>query len=292
MTKQRQAIIAILYLLLFVEVNNGAVVTGTYDPMPGGFGVTSGTGPWQLTSTDLTFSLLRFTPDTVFEFDQFTDLSVAFTSPTLNAQTPVSQALLNAGGGGGAPRLSVALDTDNNSTIDGAILIHLGNPPSYIDPPATLTLNSGLNLIGNNDAGRYDLSQFGGSNFSTYSAALASFAGASVIRYTLILDSFGGADKTLDVTSIDAAAVPEASQILIGGIACCFGSLAYAIQRLRLARGLVGKPSCQVSFFAARGKLPRAAFLATGAPVRQNVAFAAYAACLFASRGYVCICAA
>jgi hypothetical protein len=231
MRKQCPVTIAILFVLVFVGVSNGAPVTGTYDPMPGGLGMTTGTGPWQLTSTDSTFSLLRFTPDTVFEFDQFTDLSVSFTSPAMNALGGQNQP--NAGGGGGAPRLSVALDTNGDLTIDGGMLIHLGTSPGFVDSPASLTALSGMNLIGNNDAGRYDLSGLGGSGFTTYSAALASFGSANVIRYTVVLDSFSGADKTLDVTSIDAQAIPEASQIIIGGIACCFGSLAYAVQRLR-----------------------------------------------------------
>jgi hypothetical protein len=74
-----------------------------------------------------------------------------------------------------------------------------------------------MNLIGNNDAGRYDLSAGpggGGSNFTNYNAALAAYGSATVLRFAAVLDSFGGADKTLIINEIGGEAqaqggVPE-----------------------------------------------------------------------------------
>jgi hypothetical protein len=171
-----------------------------------------------MTSTDSTFSLLRRNINEVFTFADLTNLNVVFESPLDNANVP-PQAPLNAGGGGGAPRLAVSLDTDNDLVSNGSVQIHLGTAPSYIDLPATLNLHSGMNLIGNNDSGRYDLSQLGGSNFTDYNTALSSFGTGRVLRATVILDSFGGADKTLNVTSINGSFVPEPATVVLLGIA-------------------------------------------------------------------------
>jgi hypothetical protein len=233
------SVAALVYVM--ASAVHAVPVTGTYDPMPGGFGKTiqvTPLGPWILTSTDATFSLLRFTANEVFNFNQLTDVNVDFISPLLNAQMNsdgvLVQAVNNAGGGGGAPRLSVSVDTDNDNISNGAVQIHLGNAPSYTDDPITLTLESGQNLL-NNDAGRFDLSQLGGSATTNYSAALALVGNARVLRFTAILDSFGGADKTLEISAINADfnAVPEASAMLFGALACCLGGGVYGLRRLR-----------------------------------------------------------
>jgi hypothetical protein len=55
-----------------------------------------------------------------------------------------------------------------------------------------------------------------------------------VLRFTAILDSFGGADKTLEISSINGVfAVPEASSILFGALACCVSGVAYGMRRFR-----------------------------------------------------------
>jgi len=192
------------WLALAVGAANAAVFTGTYDT-GGSFGsVTtppgSTTGPWQLTSTDSTFSALRFLTNEHPTFANVTNINVVFDSPELNAlpgQNPT-----NDGASGGAPRISVALDTNGDNSADGNLLIYLGSSPNFNDTPAGLNAFSGINLIGLNDVGRYDASAFGGSPFTTYSSALALLGAATVQRLTLALDSFGGADKTLNVTSI------------------------------------------------------------------------------------------
>lgn len=211
---------AILAAGTFVALPAVAVpFTGTYD-----VGAASGsqttpndaTGPWVLTSTDSTFSLLRYLVNEHPDFADVTNLSVAFNSP---AQNPSDSA--NAGGGGGAPRIAISLDSDNDGTSDRAILVHLGTSPNFIDTPTTLNTYANANLI-NNDAGRYDLSSVGGSNFSDYNTALGLVGSWDVLRFTLILDSFGGNDKTLEVTSIsgefNGTPVPEPATIALFGL--------------------------------------------------------------------------
>jgi hypothetical protein len=212
-----------------------ALLTGNYDT-----GTSSGsqttpandpTGPWTLTSTDSTFSfLLRPTNENPM-FSQLTNLNAVFASPALNVLPGQNQP--NAGGGGGAPRFRLQLDTTGDLVGDGSITIHLGTAPNYIDDPAALTLHSGMNLIGNNDAGRYDLSDpaFGGSNFTNYNAALALLGNAKVMRMGIVLDSFGGADKSLVVTSLNGEFVPEPATIALLGIAT--GGLGFFVSRRR-----------------------------------------------------------
>jgi hypothetical protein len=204
-------------IAVFSGAAEAAVFTGTYST-PGPGNQTTGSGPWQLTSTDATFSLLRFTTNENPDFADVTNLNVVFNSPLQNALE--TQSLLNAGGGGGAPRLSVALDSNGDNVADKSFLIHLGTPPSYIDTPTSLNLWSGVNLI-NNDPGRYDLTGSGGSSTTNYAAAVALAGTWNVLRMSVILDSFGGADKTLEVTSINGefvaeqATVPEPASLLL-----------------------------------------------------------------------------
>ena len=201
-------------------------LTGVYDTRTadGSKTVTPGdtVGPWTLTSTDATASWLRFTFDAPPTFADLTDLSVDFFSPDLNAQAnsdgPLVQAVANAGGGGGAPRLTLALDSDSDTFADKFFDIHLGSSPGFVDAPAALNTFSGMNLIGNNDTGRYDLSSAGGSVFTDYAAALTLAGPWKVLRGTLFLDSFGGADKTLGLTGINGAAVPEPSSVVLAGL--------------------------------------------------------------------------
>jgi hypothetical protein len=204
-------------------------ITGAYDTRTGDGSKTlvpnDPVGPWVLTSTDATASWLRRYVNETPTFADLTDLNVVFASPLLNAQVnsdgPLVQALANAGGGGGAPRLTLALDSNNDDVADQFIDIHLGTSPGYVDSPAALTLHSGMNLIGNNDAGRYDLTGAGGSQFTNYSAALALVGASEVLRGTVFLDSFGGADKTLEITSINGSFVPEPSTLGALGLASC-----------------------------------------------------------------------
>ena len=192
---------------------SAAPVTGSYSTGDGSDGNQAtplgSSPPYSLTATSTTFSYVDFTPGQAFTFAQLTSFSADFHS--------------NAGGsGGGAPRLSIQLDTNNDNTADGAILIHLGDSPSFIGDDAALNAYSNVNLIGNNDVGRYDTSAFGGgSPFTTYSAALALLGSADVLQFGIALDTFGNfpdRDLTFNGFNADAvrvAAVPEPGSLAL-----------------------------------------------------------------------------
>lgn len=163
-------------------------VAATYSLGPGNDGnQATGSGPFHLTATPSTFSYVQYLPSgPALTFADLTSLSANFVS--------------NSGGsGGGAPRLSVRLF---DGVTQRSLLIYLGNSPNFTDTDAVLNTWSGVNLIGNNDAGRYDTSAFpGGSPFSTYAAALALLGSQQVVRVTYILDTFSpfpNRDETLN----------------------------------------------------------------------------------------------
>jgi hypothetical protein len=180
-------------------------ITGVYSTGPGGDGnqatPAGSTPPYTLTATPSTFSYVLFFPDQDFKFSQLTSFSATFTS--------------NSGGvGGGAPRLRVQLDSNGDNVGDGSLTIHLGDSPDFIGNDAELNAYSGFNVIGNNDAGRYDLNEFGGSNFSNYATALALVGNYDVLRFGIVLDTFTPfPDRNLTFNAFNAdaniAAVPE-----------------------------------------------------------------------------------
>ncbi|MGO4380639.1 PEP-CTERM sorting domain-containing protein [Pseudoduganella sp. RAF53_2] len=188
-------------------------VTGTYATGDGSDGNQAtplgSTPPYTLTATASTFSYVLFYPNQAFTFSDLTSFSANFVS--------------NAGGaGGGAPRLRIQLDTNHDTFADGSISIYLGDSPNFVNTDAELNAYSGFNVIGNNDAGRYDTSEFGGgSPFTTYAIALAMLGSADVLRFGLVLDTFAPfPDRNLTLNSLDAefsaaAAVPEPSSVLL-----------------------------------------------------------------------------
>lgn len=193
--------------VLFATVAGAGVaqaspLTGTYTTG----GSTTGTGPWTLTSTDSTFSVLRFVLDSPVAFGSLSSVSVNYEST-------------QGGAGGGAPRLVFVLDDNGDLNPDHYLTAYLGTSPNYNDSIASLNALSGTNIL-NNDVGRFDLSDatFGGSPFTDYAAALTAAGSMDVLRISLILDSFGGADKRLVVQSIGAdgaSAVPEPGSLLL-----------------------------------------------------------------------------
>lgn len=183
-----------------------APLTGTYATG----GDTTGTGPWTLTATSSTFSFVTRVTNENPTFADLTNLNAVFTSKS-------------GGSGGGSPRFRVLLDADNNNVISGGDLslsIYLGTSPSFIDNDATLNTFSGVNLIGNNDAGRYDTSAFfGGSASTTYASALALVGGLEVLRLGLVLDTFDPfPSRELELTSLNGefvAQVPEPNALMM-----------------------------------------------------------------------------
>jgi hypothetical protein len=89
--------------------------------------------------------------------------------------------------GGGSPRFTVGLDEDGNGSEDGYIAVYIGPSPNYTD--CLPGWQSTGNLIGNNDAGRYDATFMPGGALGTYSDALTAYGDATVTSIALIVDS-------------------------------------------------------------------------------------------------------
>ena len=182
-------------LFAAVPATVGAV-TGTYT-----FGgETTGAGPYTMTSTDTTFSVLRFIFDTPVTFADLTNISVDYNA-------------VLGGIGGGAPRLAVVFADDQY------LEINFGPAGSFADP--TLGPGNTGNLLSLTDPGRFDNSGIGGLFYSDYASALAIAAGFSVVRTSLVLDSFGGADRNFIINGINVAAIPEPSSyaLALAGLA-------------------------------------------------------------------------
>jgi hypothetical protein len=185
-------------------------------------GATTGTGPYTLTSTDSTYSILRFINDQAFTFGDLDSLSLDYNA-------------IQGGVGGGAPRIAVVLDEDGDNSADSSFLILLGPPGSFVD--GSLGPHSSGNLLTQNDTGRYDLSGLGGSAYTNYDAALAAAGSFNVLRFSLILDSYGGADKTISVgahgltAASDAIPEPATWAMMIAG----FGLTGATLRRRKTA---------------------------------------------------------
>lgn len=96
--------------------------------------------------------------------------------------------------GGGSPRVSIRVDTDNDGISNGNVHVAIGPSPAFTGCAAGWQTTG--NLIGNEDAGRYDYSQFGGSPFTTYSAAPASVTAGQVIGVVVVVDGSWSAAAT------------------------------------------------------------------------------------------------
>jgi hypothetical protein len=195
-------VLAFALVFGFAPMAFAVAISGTYTTG----GDTTGTGPWTMTSTDSTFSILRFVFDTPIKFQDLTSLGAAYNA-------------VLGGIGGGAPRFALVTDADGDNVADGSFLLHWGPAGSFTDP--TLGLGNTGNLLALTDNGRYDLGGVGGSAYTDRAAALALAGGYFVLRASLILDSFGGADKTFVIDGISAegplAAIPEPATILLLG---------------------------------------------------------------------------
>ena len=179
-------------------------LTGTYTL--DGNAVLNGDGSYELTSTSTpsTSSGVYFVLNQTITFSQLADLNAVFTS--------------NSGGvGGGSPRFYV--DFSDGSWLE----ILYGPPGSFVGNDAVLNSQSGVNLIGLNDVGRYDLSGSGGSAYTTYAAALALDGSEVVTDFEFVTDTFGAfPDRDITLNSIGGTYTPSsvpdaASSVLLLG---------------------------------------------------------------------------
>jgi hypothetical protein len=180
--------------------STSASLTGSYT-FDGTTTPTDQTGPWNMTSTDSTYGILRFVLDTPVKFSDITDVNVGYDS--------------NLGGiGGGSPRLAVVFSTGDY------LYINWGPAGSFVDTTIGNNLNTG-NLIGMNDLGRYDNSGVGGGFYSDYASALALAGSKNVVRFSVVIDSYGGNDRNFDINSItvdSVAPVPEPTTMIAGAL--------------------------------------------------------------------------
>jgi hypothetical protein len=96
--------------------------------------------------------------------------------------------------GGGSPRFQVAVDTDGDGTSDGNVFIAIGPSPNFTE--CALGWQTTGNVIGNEDIGRYDFGQLGGSVFTTYSGAPADVLAGTVLSVQLVADGSWNANAT------------------------------------------------------------------------------------------------
>lgn len=111
--------------------------------------------------------------------------------------------------GGGSPRLTLGIDTNNDGIVDGNTHIAIGPSPSFTGCVAGW--QSTGNLIGNTDAGRYDFSQFGGSTFTTYANAPANVVNGTIVKISVVVDGYwsaaasgGDSEQTVLIDNITA----------------------------------------------------------------------------------------
>lgn len=168
-------------------------------------GATTGTGPWTMTSTDSSFSVLRFVLNTPIQFQDFSSLSVSYNA-------------ILGGIAGGAPRFVFVMDFNNDSVVDGTFVVHWGPAGTFVD--ATIGVGNTGNLLALNDIGRYDLGGIGGSIYTDRAAALAMAGSYYVLRASLVIDSFGGHDREFIIDGISGessavAQVPEPGTLVL-----------------------------------------------------------------------------
>jgi hypothetical protein len=203
---KRQILTALSTIALAMTVAsaaNATTITGSYT-FDGATTPTNQTGPWTMTSTDGTYSILRFVFDTPVLFSDLTSFAIDYNA-------------VQGGIGGGSPR--VAFVTSGGDFF----YVHLGPAGSFADP--TLGPGNTGNLLALADLGRYDLGGLGGSAYTDRADALSLAGSLSIVRASIVIDSFGGNDRNFVINGIsaqsadfnDTAAVPEpASMVLLG----------------------------------------------------------------------------
>src|SRR3989344_4889360 len=94
--------------------------------------------------------------------------------------------------GAGSPRFRISIDTNSDTISDGDVLAKLGSAPGY-DSCTPNTWTPSGNLIGNNDAGRWDFTALGGV-VGGYSSAPANVLNGKIVDISIVVD--GGGDAT------------------------------------------------------------------------------------------------
>jgi hypothetical protein len=136
-------------------------------------------------STADDFSGINFTGTGVTTFSSLTTLATKYN-------------VTDDGCGGGSPRFQLNIDGKN-------VFVYLGPSPSFTGCTLNTRVDSG-NLIGNNDACRYDTSQIApGTQCNTYAGTLALLGSHTVTGIQLVVDSgwfFADKEQTVLVCDI------------------------------------------------------------------------------------------
>ncbi len=94
--------------------------------------------------------------------------------------------------GGGSPRFQIAIDTDANNVSNGNIFVNMGPSPSFTGCAGAASTG---NLIGNEEAGRWDYTQLGGP-LGGYSGAPAGVLAGTILSINIVVDSSWSAAAT------------------------------------------------------------------------------------------------
>lgn len=136
-------------------------------------------------STTNDASGINFTGTGVTTFSSLTELATKFD-------------VTDDGCGGGSPRFQINFGTKN-------VFVYLGPSPTFTGCSTNTLVDSG-NLIGNNDACRWDTSQLAaGTQCNTYAGALALLGSQTVTGIQLVVDSgwfFADKEQTVNVCDI------------------------------------------------------------------------------------------
>jgi hypothetical protein len=174
------------------------------------FGDTTGTGPWDLSSTSTTYSGLDVALTTPITFSTLATLSLTFTD-------------ISGGADGGSPRLELYTSGSDYFTV------YIGTPPNFNDNnPATFTTSfSGTNLNNGTNNSSFQLSN----TYQTLSSLEATYGSDLINDVQLQVDGGWAANGTqeLVVNSLDingtnyntsATPLPPTLPLFAAGIGC------------------------------------------------------------------------
>lgn len=119
--------------------------------------------------------------------------------------------------GGGSPRFSISLDTNNDGVSDGHIFAYLGPQPSYSGCAQNTWLSSGNLLDGSHSV---DTSQLGGTFYDTEANAVANYGSAKVLSVSLVVDgswAFADGEQTILVRNAVVNGATDINQCKNGG---------------------------------------------------------------------------
>jgi hypothetical protein len=153
------------FWLAGVSLATASTVTGTYsnDADASNQATNFPSGPFGLTSTASTYSVVDFTPNQSFTYSQIQSIGATFTNSS-------------GGASAGSPRVQINLNTGD------FIQIYLGTPPNFND--TNIDAFSGVNLINGTNNTAYENS----GTYLPFSSFEAAYGADTVTHVHFILD--------------------------------------------------------------------------------------------------------